>query len=163
ENVTTSMSLYLSNDMNMALSPSLMDLTLDLGKREISDLKMLQSCASLSSLDLQNGTVKDLSALTSLPIQNLRLMEVNVQDLTPVWQCTQLTSLSIINNKNLTSLEGIQALENLSLADFSGSKLVDVSPLASCTNLVTVNLSSCDQVRDVSSLIGLPSLKRLTV
>lgn len=163
ENVTTSMSLYLSNDMNMALSSSLMDLTLDLGKREISDLKMLQSCASLSSLDLQNGTVKDLSALTSLPIQNLRLMEVNVQDLTPVWQCTQLTSLSIINNKNLTSLEGIQALENLSLADFSGSKLVDVSPLASCTNLVTVNLSSCDQVRDVSSLIGLPSLKRLTV
>ena len=63
----------------------------------------------------------------------------------------------------MTSLEGIQALENLSLADFSGSKLVDVSPLASCTNLVTVNLSSCDQVRDVSSLIGLPSLKRLTV
>lgn len=163
ENVTTSLSLYLSDDTNLVLPPSLKSLTLDLGKQEISDLKMLLPCASLSSLVLRNGGAKDLSALTSLPIQNLSLMEVNVQDFTPVWQCTQLTSLSITNNKNLTSLEGIQALQNLSSVDLSGSKLTDVSPLASCTNLVTVNLSNCDQVQDISPLISLPSLQLLTV
>lgn len=162
ENVTTSLSLYLNGDTGAALSPTLQSLTLNLGEQEISNLQIVRPCASLSSLILRQGTVKDLSALASLPLQDLELFSVNTQDFSPIWQCTQLTSLSITGNETLTSIEGIQALQNLSTVDLSNSSnLTDVSPLASCGNLISVNLSYCNRISDISSLLELPSLQRI--
>lgn len=163
ENVTTSLSLCLNSDTGAALSPALQELTLDLDEQEVNDLQLLRSCTALSSLVLRNGTVKDLSALTSLPLHQLELSSVNVQNLDPVWQCTQLTSLSITSTKSLTGVEGIQALQELTQVDLSTTQLADVSPLASCTKLTSVNLTNCDQVHDISSLLALPSLSRLSL
>ena len=164
ENVTTMLSLYLSDDTSSALSASLKSVTLNLGEQEIRDLQLLQPCTSLSSLSLSNGTVKDLSALSSLSLLNLELRSVKVQDFSPIWQCTQLSSLSITGNDDLTSVDGIQALQDLSAVELSNnSKLSDVSPLASCTDLVSIGLNNCDQISDVSALTSLPSLQRIAL
>ena len=163
ENVTRSLLICPDGNLETALSPTLQDLTLELDGQALEDLQALRSCASLTSLTVRNGTVGDLSALSALPLQRLELSTVDVSDLTPIWQCAQLTSLSIEDTEKLTSVEGIQTLQELTTVDFSRTQLENVTPLAACTKLEYITLSGCANVHDLSPLLDLPSLVNLTL
>ncbi|HEY9692307.1 MAG TPA: leucine-rich repeat domain-containing protein [Oculatellaceae cyanobacterium] len=62
----------------------------------------------------------------------------------------------------VTSLEGIQALRNLTSLDLHYNKISDVKPLRGLTKLTTLTLNS-NQISDVEPLIGLTELTDLSL
>ena len=107
-----------------------------------ADIEVLKYCTDLQALDLGHQAIRDISVigdyLTELRI--LVLVDNQVSDLTPVAKLKHLHYIELFVNSHL---------------------LTDISPLASCKELVDVNVSYLYNVTDFSPLFDLPLLERL--
>jgi Leucine-rich repeat (LRR) protein len=101
----------------------------------IKDLKGLEKCAALASLDLSENAISSLEPLKDLKnLQQLVLPRNRVGDLSP--------------------LAGLAALQYL---DLGGNEVEDLSPLKNLAKLSTLYLSK-NRVADLAPLAGLKGL-----
>ena len=74
-------------------------------------------------------------------------------------QLESITSL-LIENRNISNLEGLQYCTNLGMLWLGDNQINDISPLASLTKLTTLRLNS-NQISDISHLYNLTKLTQL--
>ena len=87
----------------------------------------------------------------------------NTEDLEPIRMCTKLKALDLGHNyiENIDFLNWMPELEVLILSPNYG-RLLDISPIANCPNLVYLELFS-SRITDLTPLSGLTKLRDLTL
>ena len=150
---------------------------------KISDLSPLEGLESLEEFLSWNNLFSDLSPLVKLTEMSLQKIDIcggdpdisvlkdaknlkelylrscNVSDtdLAALAGLTNLTHLSIAENRNLSDLSHLAGLTNLTWLDLRTCSISDVSALSGLTNLKWVNLAR-NNISDFSPLDGLPEL-----
>ena len=123
-----------------------------------SDFAPLAACTGLTSINIQNCGLQDLSFCSGLSA--LRSLEVSfnsISDLSPLAGCGSL-SMVYLDNNALTTLEGLNTLEGLVYLYAADNEIADISALAACTQLYHIDLEN-NQVSDLSPLAGLTELR----
>lgn len=125
-----------------AVAFSVLIYTYDYKRLTTDDIQVLKYCTDLQALDLGHQAITDISVLGDyLPeLRILILADNRVSDLTPVAKMKHLHYIELFVNSH---------------------KLCDLSPLASCKELVDANVSYLYNVRDISPLYDLPLLERI--
>lgn len=110
-------------------------------------------------LNLSGSAVKDLAFLRGTPITQLRLADTEVSDLTPL-KGMPIKALWLYRSKvvDLSPLSGMP-LDHLNI---HSTNVCDISALRGLP-LTNLRLGSCDQLKDVSTLQELRTLKELTL
>ncbi|MBR4910989.1 MAG: hypothetical protein IKZ47_06690 [Clostridia bacterium] len=125
-----------------AVAFSVLIYTYDYTRLTTEDIQVLKYCTDLKALDLGHQAITDISVLGDyLPeLRILILADNQVSDLTPVAKMKHLHYIELFVNSY---------------------KLCDLSPLASCKELVDANVSYLYYVKDISPLYDLPLLERV--
>ena len=126
------------------------------GNAECHDYTFLSSFPKLTALSLSDcmtdnlDFVSNLTGLTSLTLNSIRVGEDIPYELDFVKPLTELTELNVEGNwiEDLTPLKELKKLTRL---DLSYGSIEDVSPLAEMPQLTFINLTQ-NCVRDVSAL-----------
>lgn len=130
-----------------------------------ADLSVLSGLQSLKELSISSSNIADWDALAQLPGLESLSVSASVHDLTELEvlsQLPQLTSLSLENNwlSDLSPLSGLTGLRTLNLWKNCVS---DLSPLTPLTGLEKLSLSE-NRIADVSPLASLiPQLDELDI
>lgn len=136
------MTLKLSNNKIVSVEPigGLMNLSdISLSDNQIQNVKGLENLEYISLLDLSNNCINDISAFS------------NPQD--------SIENLNLENNQ-LTSLNGIQGLENLFYLNASNNQLTDIDDISGLTLLTTLILSH-NNIASVGILENMTNLNRV--
>ena len=102
-------------------------------------------------------TVTEMATLTSIAIQE---QEKGVNDLTGLDQAINLTELYLYDSHSILDISPIASLTNLTSLGLGGNPISDISPLAGLTNLTSLGLGH-NQISDISPVAGLTSLTSL--
>jgi hypothetical protein len=94
------------------------------------DLRGLEYCINLVTLDLSHNWISDISPLSSL---------------------SNLTTLDLSGNR-ISDISALSSLTNLTTLDLSYNEISDISALSSLSNLTTLNLRG-NQISDISTLV----------
>ena len=124
--------------------------------RHLQDLPYF---GSLQSLGLGGLGIEEVSALAGLPLQSLRLDGNAVSDLSPLSGLTGLSFLTLADAQ-LTDIDQLAGLMNLTVLDLGGNRIADVSALAAMTELRWLNLgdNAVDDIGGMAELVKLESL-----
>ncbi len=155
----------------------------------VSDLSPLQNLTKLTKLRIATKSVTSLEPIKNLTkLQELYLQDghgwCGISDISQLANFKDLKDLNIGVTKSVTSLEPLKGLTNLENVEVWGSKFSDLSPLSeknldelhiseytgsdssvisSFTNLSVLEIGSSGNIKDISFLSKLTSLKRLTL
>jgi Leucine-rich repeat (LRR) protein len=92
---------------------------LDLSGNLIVDVSSLSHLPGLTYLDLRRNPVSDISPLAGIrSLTDLKLQAVTITDLSPVSQLVNLTALTLGSVTDLSALEPLTKLTNLSLSGY---------------------------------------------
>ena len=168
------------------LSPlaGLMNLgTLNISNNGISDLSPLAGLKSLENFLSWNNLFSDLSPLVKLTKMSLQKIDIcggdpdisvlkdaknlkelylpNCQvsdtDIAALAGLTNLTRLSVSDNRNLSNISALSGLTHLKWLNLRDCNISDISALSGLTHLKWVNLAR-NNISDFSPLDGLPAL-----
>ena len=168
------------------LSPlaGLMNLgTINISNNGISDLSPLVGLKSLENFLSWNNLFSDLSPLVKLTEMSLQKIDIcggdpdisvlkdaknlkelylpNCQvsdtDIAALAGLTNLTRLSVSDNRDLSNISALSGLTNLKWVNLRDCNISDISALSGLTNLKWVNLAR-NNISDFSPLDGLPEL-----
>jgi internalin A len=155
--------LYLSQ-VNLPSYDFLGNLTgltsLDLSNNQISDISVLSTLTGLTSLDLRSNQISDISVLSTLTgLTSLDLRSNQISDYSVLSTLTGLTSLDLSNNpiSDYSVLSTLTSLTSLALSD---NEISDISVLSTLTGLTSLDLSN-NQISDISVLSTLTGLMSL--
>lgn len=137
---------------------------INFGSNSIVDATPLSGLTQLWKLELNNNQLTTLEALR--PLTNLQQLRVDynseeLSSLEPLAGLTQLTNLDV-NVSSVSDLSPLSGLTNLTDLSVNNSAVVDVRPLAGLAQLSYLALSGNDIV-DVAPLAQLPQLTSLLV
>jgi Leucine-rich repeat (LRR) protein len=114
---------------------------LDLSGLQISDLSPLARLPHLTTLNLSNTYVRDISLLAGLTqLIDLDLSKLELTDLTPLTQLIHLRSLSLIANP-ITALSPLAGLNQLTKLILTGTQVTDISQISGLSHLRILNLT----------------------
>ena len=133
--------------------------SLDLSNNIIADVS-LSNMTRLTSLDLSNNIIADVSALSDMSrLTSLNLSNNIIADVSALSGMSRLTWLWLGKNfiSNVSALANLTSLKTLNLEENSIS---DVPVLSGLTRLADLNLSN-NLIADVSALSGMSHLTRL--
>ena len=130
------------------------------GRRRINS-----DCTAYSSWSGQSQTDKirsrDLEVLKYVPgLKALDLGHSEITSLDFLQYCPDLELLILGDNQGVTDLTPIGELKHLQYLEMFMVGAEDISPLAGCTELLDLNMSTCYKIRDLSPLDGLKKLER---
>ncbi len=133
---------------------------LDLNNNTIRDISALQSMTQLQELYLQHNTVTDLSALSGATA--LTKLDVSSNALTSLAPLNTLTGLKWLNagTNQITDLGEIGKLSALTYLALNNNKLSSVGNLSECTTLTELNLAT-NSLTDISALSALVNVMYL--
>ncbi|GMI38035.1 hypothetical protein TeGR_g5389, partial [Tetraparma gracilis] len=119
--------------------------------------------SSLTTLDLRNTRVSDISPISSCAatLELLGLSATPVTDISGVGSCGRLKCLFLVSS-NVSDLSPLRRCGNLEVLDCSGSQVEDVTPLSECGRLKDVMLVTT-RVRSVEPLANLERLQKLNL
>ena len=127
------------------------------GERYSTELTELEfDDVSLTNADIEQ--LKYMVNLQSLTIQNW-VNPGNISDINPLAELKNLTSLKLWSNQ-INDISALAGLTNLTVLDLGYNQINDISVLANLTNLTELILSST-QINDLSALAGLTNLTEL--
>ena len=112
----------------------------------------------LCNIDLTNGEIAPLQYMTNLKILNLGGNQIS--DLKPLSNLTNLTHLSLYDNKQIYDLRPLSNLTNLARLSLYYNQISDLTPLSKLANLEWLELSG-NQISDLKPLKNLTKLKYL--
>ncbi|MCE9610443.1 MAG: leucine-rich repeat domain-containing protein [Chthoniobacter sp.] len=117
----------------------------------------------LDPIHLQAAQCRNVNALRGLTrLRVLNISGLEVADLAPLAELTQLQTLYLGDCKGVTDLAplaGLTQLQTLSLNNCTG--VTDLTPLAGLTRLQTLSLDGCTGVADLAPLAGLAQLDEI--
>jgi len=148
----------------------------------LTDISPLARLRGLTRVEIHECDIRDLSPLANIPTLEIIMAygrtELLPCDLTPLKELrclclrydrctiptlTGLPKLGMVSLSNIDDLEGLRGLESLTRLDVSRNpSLGDLSPLASCPNLVYLSAVET-AVSDLTPLKGLANLKELVL
>lgn len=157
--------------------------TLSLKNCGLKTVSFLKDCTGLTSLTLSGNDISDLSPLKNLKdLRTLYLDGNPVEDFSPLYKLSGLTTLSIKDIEITQSqydelaekldrcsiysddtvaeeitLGGVTFQSDVTELDLTDKGIRDISDLAKCTQLQTLNLKG-NQISDLSPLEGLENL-----
>ena len=115
----------------------LTDLTsLDLRNTYVSDISALKGITRLTSLDLRNTSVSDISVLMGITgMTRLDLGDTYVSDISALKGMTGMTLLNLKRTQvsDISALKGMTRLTSLNL---KGTQVIDLAPIATLTSLI---------------------------
>lgn len=165
---------------NLDVIPTLPLTGLDIYRLPIRDLSFLRGM-KLEILRMPNTNVESLEPLRGMPLRDLDAGSTKVADLAPL--AGMPIDHIILNNDEVLNIEPLRAAP-LVYVSLSGTRISDFSPLAGKqlilfsaaenphlssieflrgTPLVTVSVYDCPNLKDVSVLAELPTLKKAVV
>ena len=98
--------------------------------RDVSSIIGLELAINLTSLDLGNNTIVDVSPLKNLiNLESLSLWHNQIEDLSPLANLKNLESLYLSHNQ-IEDLSPLANLKNLTELDLSYNQIADFSPIA---------------------------------
>lgn len=101
--------------------------TLDLGKKQISDVKPLAGLTNLTSISLSNNQISDIKPLADLIKLNWLLLYKNqIIDINPLEGLINLTSLYLYKNQ-ISDIKPIAGLTNLTSLWLGANQISDKS------------------------------------
>jgi len=86
-----------------------------------------------------------------------------IDDLTGIQYCTNLTTLSLHRNLNLTDISPLSNLTYLTELSLAGNFGLDISPLANLTNLSMLHLYGNNSLSNISPLANLKGLTNVSL
>lgn len=147
--------LRLGHNEIQSLSPitSLTELvTLECGSNQVVSLSPLSGCSNLRTLDVSENLISDLSPLPET-IQNLDF-SYNMVEALPKWTSTcALVTVSGAYNR-LTNINSLFGLTDLNSVVLDYNEIEDVSGLADCPRLISVDVFGT-KVTDVKALLDM--------
>lgn len=97
--------------------------------REISDLRGIEKCTSLTELHLEGNRINSVKALASLVrLQKLCLNQNAISDIRPLALLRELTLLTLGSNR-ISDISALRSLLNLRYLYLSMNLIVDIEPL----------------------------------
>jgi len=115
---------------------------------------------SLTSLDLVEKNISDISALSGLSnLKELYLGKNNISDISALSGLSKLKTLSLWEN-NISGISALSGLSNLKTLDLDKNNISDISALSGLSKLKTLSLWE-NNISDISVLSGLSNLKVL--
>ena len=134
--------------------------SLDISNTNVSDISALSKLTSLTSLDLSFTGVSDISALSKLTsLTSLNLCWTGASDISALSNLTSLTTL-YLSWTGVSDISALSKLTSLTSLDLSSTEISDISALSKLTSLTSLNLSFTE-VRDISALSKLTTLTSL--
>lgn len=156
--------------------------TINLIKKNITDLRPLERFTGLRELLLSANPVEDISPLAALSSLNkLYISKTNVRDISPLAQLKELKQLSMsdtpvaslevlqqlpklkslnIEKTAVADLAQVSALRQLTELDINGKQFPSFAELSNLKHLVNLNLNDTN-VTDITFLAGLTKLSEL--
>ncbi len=104
------------------------------------DIEVLKYCTELQALDIGHQAVTDISIIGEY--------------------LTELRVLILADNR-ISDLSPLTKLPHLHYLEFFVNQVTDLTPLASCKELVDLNISYNYKISDITPLLELPLLERL--
>ena len=141
--------------------------TLDAFQKDIGDLTGLEKATGLKTLIIRGAhrqkKVRDITPLAGLTqLTKLSLSENRIKDIKPLAGLTQLKELSLNNNElihDITPLSGMKHLIHLSLWN---NKIRDITPLAELTQLISLAVFM-NEISDITPVANLKQLIHLDI
>ncbi|HLN64290.1 MAG TPA: leucine-rich repeat domain-containing protein, partial [Symbiobacteriaceae bacterium] len=135
---------------------------LDLAGNRVSDLRPLQSLASLVSLYLSGNPVASLAPLSGLTrLENLSLHGTQVTDVRPLAGLKDLGSLNLSSTR-VRDLAPLAGLTNLNTLGLYNTPITSLLPLQQMSTLYNLDIGRSSVV-DIAPLRALPQLGRLSM
>ena len=136
------------------------------GYTKVSDFDRLSGMPNLSCIhltgSLESESELDLTGIESIAtLESLYISGFESVDLTELRNAVQLKSLGVNYSDNITNLNGLAGLTNLTQLDLISDRISDLRPLSALTNLKVLNLS-WNSITSLTELEGLASLTNLT-
>lgn len=139
--------------------PTLRGLTLDSWHGDL-DFAQLPNLEWFSVVELGPGQLDGLYRLGHSTVSTLSIGRYRESDVTALAGLGRLKSLTIVDSRALTSLEGIEALTNLRVLDLSiCPQLSGLNAIHGAAALQAVTLETCNRVSDLHPLALLPDLR----
>jgi internalin A len=135
--------------------------SLDISQNPVQDISPLAELNSLEILNLDSTSVTDLSSLQNLHLKELSLQSIHISDLSPLANMTSLEFLYLVSDDSsaLSSLQNLRHLQTLRLAGYGFS---DISLVANFQELTTLSFANTTVV-DISPLTALAALRQLSI
>jgi len=130
-------------------------------KQDIQDLTGLEYCTNLTSLNLGDAQITDISPLVKLNhLQSLYLGgATQITDISPLSELIELTDL-VLSHTQIDDISPLAKMRNLQWLDLYGTQVTDILLLAKFVDLQVLALGNT-QITDISPLQGLTKLQRL--
>lgn len=114
-------------------------------KLEASDLS---SCIQLTTIDISNNMIDNLSALNYLP--NLEELSANGNRLksVDVSRCKKLNEVNVADNR-ITELSGLKGLMHLKILNVANNNLVTLKSLGKSKTLIEIH-AACNKISELS-------------
>lgn len=136
---------------------------LSLEGTKIEEISSLENLKKLKSIDLSDTNVSDVSALSGLTeLEEINLNVTSVTDLSPLRSLANVKTLTLSHrtSKPITDISFVRDLKNLSWLTLFGFGGEDIAPVANCSQLVHLTISS-DTLSSIESLNELRNLETL--
>lgn len=141
--------------------------SLSLSGNDIRDISPIKGLSELRTLYLNGNPVESLeplyslSGLTTLDIRDREITDTELKALQEkLPNCTVFSDEATVEVKDL-SLGGVDFKSDVTELDLSGRGVTDISALADCTALKSLDLSDNAELSDISALVNMPELARL--
>jgi len=136
--------------------------TLDLGNNKIQDFAPLGNMSQLSVLYGEDNNLSEISVISNLPsLKEITLSNnqiTNLGDFSSIKEGASYLWLADFSRNQLSSLSGMEKLENIRILSLSQNAISDLSPLTSMQELSTL-LIDFNEVSTLGPLVGLPKLR----
>ena len=135
------------------------------GYTKVSDFDRLSGMPNLSCIHLTGSSESeselDLTGIESIAtLESLYISGFESVDLTELRNAVQLKSLGVNYSDNITNLNGLAGLTNLTQLDLISDRISDLRPLSALTNLTELDLYA-NQISDLQPLSDLTNLTEL--
>jgi Leucine-rich repeat (LRR) protein len=129
----------------------------------ISDLTPLAACTMLTTLEIPNSYITDISVLSKMPmlekvVLGKEVSRLSIKDLSPLSRCLRLRCLDVSGNRDIEDLTPLVPLSCLEVLFVNYCNIIDLSLL---TNLPRLNHLFCKGLPDSTSFLPLAVVANL--
>ena len=126
----------------------------------LDDLSALGDLPSLTSLRIANDSgyehegirIKTLNGLKAPKLKKLNCSNIGLTDISGLAPCTELLSVDLSNNRELSKLDALSAASGLQSLMLNGTAISSLHCLQGCSKIEEINLNDCENIQSIGGL-----------